>query len=76
VALLVFATTADLLPHRHDNVDKRACTIRHLALIGLGPPALKLPLLTGVFWAIATSSSISVHSPFLLRVSFLAPPAV
>jgi hypothetical protein len=75
IALVVFATTADLLPHRHDNVDERVCPICHPPLMGLRPAALRLPLLTGLSWSIAPASLISVHAPFLLRASSRAPPA-
>jgi hypothetical protein len=75
IALVVFATTADLLPHRHDNFDERVCPICHPPLMGLRPTALKLPSLANFSWAIAPASSISVRAPFLLRASSRAPPA-
>lgn len=75
IALVLFATTADLLPHRHDNVDERVCPICHPPILGLRPVALRLPLLSDLSWAIVTASSISVHSQFLLRASSRAPPA-
>jgi hypothetical protein len=75
IALVLFATTADLLPHRHDNVDERVCPICHPPLIGLRQTALRLPALTVLSWAVVTASSMSVHAPFLLRASSRAPPA-
>jgi hypothetical protein len=75
IALVLFATTADLLPHRHDNVDERVCPICHPPLIGLRPTALRLPALSDHSWAVVTASSIYVHAPFLLRASSRAPPA-
>ena len=75
MALVLFATTADLLPHRHDNVDERICPICHPPLMGLRLTALRLPSLTDLSWAIVTASLISVHAPFLLRESSRAPPA-
>jgi len=76
IALVVFATTADLLPHRHDNFDERVCPICHSPLMGLRTTALRIPSLTDLSWAVVTSSSISVRAPFLLRASSRAPPAV
>jgi hypothetical protein len=75
IAIVLFATTADLLPHRHDNVDERVCPICHPPLMGLRPTALRLPSLTDLSWAVVTASSISVRAPFLLRASSRAPPA-
>jgi hypothetical protein len=75
IALVLFATTADLLPHRHDNVDERVCPICHPPLMGLRHAALRLPSLIELSWAIVTASLISVHAPFLLRESSRAPPA-
>jgi hypothetical protein len=75
IALLAFTTTADLLPHHHDKVDERVCPICHPPLMGLRPIALRLPSLTDLSRAIVPASSISVHSPFLLRASSRAPPA-
>ena len=75
IALLAFATTAELLPHHHDNLSERVCPVCHPPLMGLQPGALRLPSLTNLFWAILATSSISVHTPFLLRSSSRAPPA-
>jgi hypothetical protein len=75
IALLAFTTTADLLPHHHDNVDERVCPICHAPLLGLRPTALRLPSLTNLSWAVITTFLISVHAPFLLRPSSRAPPA-
>jgi hypothetical protein len=75
IALVLFATTADLLPHRHDNVDERVCPICHPPLMGLRPAALRIPSLTDLSWAVTPTSSISVRAPFLLRASSRAPPA-
>jgi len=74
IALLAFTTTADLLPHHHDNVDERVCPICHAPLMGLRPTALRLPSLTNLSWAVIATSSISVHAPFPLRPSSRAPP--
>jgi hypothetical protein len=75
IALVLFATTADLLPHQHDNVDERVCPICHPPLMGLRPTALRLPSLTGLTWTVVTASSISARAPFLHRASSRAPPA-
>jgi len=75
IALLAFTTTADLLPHHHDNIDERVCPICHTPLMGLRPTALRLPSLTNFSSAVIATCSISVHAPFLLRPSSRAPPA-
>jgi len=75
IALVLFATTADLLPHRHNNVDERVCPICHPPMMGLRPTALRLPSLRHLSWAVVTGSTISVRAPFLLRASSRAPPA-
>jgi hypothetical protein len=75
IALLAFTTTADLLPHHHDNVNERVCPVCHPPLMGVQPAALSLPSLTELSWALFTNSSISAHAPFLLRASSRAPPA-
>jgi hypothetical protein len=75
IALVLFATTADLLPHQHDNVDERVCPICHPPLMGLRPTALRLPPLTDLSWAVVTASSISARAPFLLRASSRGPPS-
>lgn len=75
IALVLFATTADLLPHRHDNVDERVCPICHPPLVGLRPAALRLPSLTDLRWGVVKRSPISALAPFRLRASSRAPPA-
>jgi hypothetical protein len=75
IVLLAFTTTADLLPHHHDNVNERVCPICHPPLMGLRPTALRLPSLTDLSCAVVATSSISVHAPILLRASSRAPPA-
>jgi hypothetical protein len=75
MVLVLLATTANLLPHRHDNVDERVCPVCHPPLMGLRPMALKLPSLTNLSWALVPASSISARAPFLLRASSRAPPA-
>jgi hypothetical protein len=74
MALVLFATTADLLPHRHDNVDERVCPVCHPPLMGLRPMALRLPSLSDLAWALVPAFSISARAPFLLRASSRAPP--
>ena len=75
IALLAFATTADLLPHHHDNINERVCPICHPPLMGLQPTALTLPSLTDLFCPVVAPSLISFHAPFLIRASSRAPPA-
>jgi hypothetical protein len=75
IALLAFTTTADLLPHHHDNVNERVCPVCHPPLMGVRPAGLRLPSLTDLSWAIVPNSSISIRAPFLLRASSRAPPA-
>jgi hypothetical protein len=74
IALLAFATTADLLPHRHDNLSERICPLCHPPLAGLRPAALKLPSLSDLSWAVKTSSLISFAAPVILGSSSRAPP--
>jgi len=74
IALLAFTTTAELLPHHHDNLSERACPVCHPPPMGLRPAGLRLPSLTDHSWAIVTTFSISIHAPFLLRPSSRAPP--
>jgi hypothetical protein len=74
IALLAFTTTADLLPHHHDNVNERVCPVCHPPLMGVQPAALRLPSLTDLSWTVVTNSSISAHAPFLLRAPSRAPP--
>ena len=75
IALLAFTTTAELLPHHHDNISERVCPLCHPPLMGLRPTALTPPSLTDLFYPVVTASLISVHAPFLLRASSRAPPA-
>ena len=74
IALLAFTTTADLLPHHHDNFNERVCPICHSPLMGFQPTALTLPSLTDLSCAVVASSLISVHAPFPIRASSRAPP--
>jgi hypothetical protein len=76
IVLLAFTTTAELLPHQHDNLSERVCPVCHPPLMGLRPAGLRLPSLTDLSWAIVATFSISVHAPFLLRPSSRAPPTV
>ena len=74
IALLAFTTTADLLPHHHDNLNERVCPICHPPLMGLQPTALRLPSLTDVSWALKAFSAISIITPVILCPSARAPP--
>jgi len=74
IALLAFTTTADLLPHHHDNLNERVCPTCHPPLMGLQPTALRLPSLTHVSWALKASSAISIVAPVILGPSSRAPP--
>jgi len=75
IALVLFATTADLLPHRHDNVDERVCPICHPPLMGLKPVSLRLPSLSSQSWAFNISTYLSVSSSPICHASPRAPPA-
>jgi hypothetical protein len=74
-ALLAFTSTAELLPHHHDNITERVCPVCHPPLMGLQPAALRLPSLTGLSWQIFAVSSLALLQPFLLRESSRSPPA-
>jgi hypothetical protein len=75
IALLAFTTTAELLPHHHDNISERVCPLCHPPLMGLQPTALTLPSFTDLSYPVVAPSLTSVHAPFLLRASSRAPPA-
>jgi hypothetical protein len=59
IALLAFSTTAELLPHHHDNINQSVCPICHPPLMGLQPGALDLPSLSKRTWAV----NISINQP-------------
>jgi hypothetical protein len=74
IALVLFATTAEVLPHRHDNVDERVCPICHPPLMGLQPVALKLPSLSLRSWAVNISAYLSFVASPICHASPRAPP--
>jgi len=76
IALVLFATTADVLPHRHDNVDERVCPICHPPLMGLQPVTLKLPSLSSHSWAVNILVYFSIVASPICHASSRAPPAV
>jgi len=75
IALLAFTTTADLLPHRHDNLNERVCPVCHPPLMGLQPVGLKLPSLSTHSWAINVYAYISALASPIRHSSPRAPPA-
>ncbi len=75
IALLVFATTADLLPHRHDDASERVCPLCHPPLAGMQPTELKLPSLSEHSWAVVISEYLSVFSTRVRLSPPRAPPA-
>jgi hypothetical protein len=75
IALLAFTTTADLLPHHHDNLNERVCPICHPPLMGLQPVALKLPSQDTHSWAIDIYAYRSIPASPILCASSRAPPA-
>jgi hypothetical protein len=75
IALLAFVTTADLLPHHHDNLSARVCPICHPPLMGLQPVALKLPTRSTHSWAVNVYAYISVLASPIRHGSPRAPPA-
>ena len=75
IALLAFTTTADLLPHHHDNLNERVCPICHPPLIGLQAAAVELPSLTLHSWATSIYVYCSVVASPILCTSPRAPPA-
>jgi hypothetical protein len=75
IALLAFSTTAELLPHHHDNINERVCPICHPPLMGLQPAALKLPSLSTRSWTVNISAYLSVVASPIRLASPRAPPA-
>jgi hypothetical protein len=76
VALLAFTATADLLPHRHKNIDEqRACPICHAPVMGLQQAAVDVPSPVDLRWPIRTQSFSPTLAPSLRRVCSRAPPA-
>ena len=75
ITLLAFTTTADLLPHHHDNFNERICPICHPPLMGLQPTAVKLPSLTLHSWGTSIYVYRSVVVSLILNASPRAPPA-
>jgi hypothetical protein len=74
IALLVFATTADLLPHQHDSVGERVCPLCHPPIAGMQPAELKLPSLSDLSWAVAISEYVSVITTPVRFSASRAPP--
>jgi hypothetical protein len=74
VALVVFATTADLLPHRHDNNKESVCPLCHPPLLGLRLTSLRLPSLTGISWAIAPVLVCATLAPCVRLAPSRGPP--
>jgi hypothetical protein len=76
IALLAFATTADLLPHQHDSsASERVCPLCHPPLAGMQPAELKLPSLSEHSWTVVISEYLSVFSARVRLSSPRAPPA-
>ncbi len=76
IVFLIFAATADLVPHHHhDNRSERVCPICHAPIMGLQFAALSLPAQADQSWILLFTASIFVYAPFLLRESCRAPPA-
>jgi len=74
IALLAFSTTAELLPHHHDNINQSVCPICHPPLMGLQPGALDLPSLSKRTWAVNISIYLSVIISPISQASPRAPP--
>jgi hypothetical protein len=75
IALLAFATTADLLPHQHDSVSERVCPLCHPSVAGMQPAELKLPSLSDHAWIIVIPEYFSVFSTPVRFFPPRAPPA-
>jgi len=75
IALLVFATTADLLPHQHDSVNERVCPLCHPQIAGLQPTELKLPALSDHSWTVIVSEYFSAFAAPVRLAPSRAPPA-
>jgi hypothetical protein len=74
IALLAFATTADLLPHQHDSVNERVCPLCHPQIAGMQPAELKLPELSNHSWIVVISDYFSVFSTPVRLSPARAPP--
>jgi hypothetical protein len=76
IALLAFATTADLLPHQHEsNLSERVCPVCHPSVAGMQPAGLKLPALSDHSWIVIISEYLSVFSTPVRLAPPRAPPA-
>jgi hypothetical protein len=76
IAVLAFATPADLLPHHHDNINERGCPICNPPFMGLQPAALKLPLRSAPSWSVHVFAFFSIVASPVCLASPRAPPAV
>lgn len=75
IALLAFATTADLLPHQHDNsASERVCPICHPQVTGMQPAELKLPALSDHCWTVTIPEYLSVFATPVRLSPSRAPP--
>jgi hypothetical protein len=75
IALLAFSSTAELLPHHHDNINERVCPLCHPPLIGLQAASVRLPSLSNRSWAINISDYRGVFVTLVCNASPRAPPA-
>jgi hypothetical protein len=75
IALVGFSTTADLLPHHHDNISERVCPLCHPPIIGLQPEALKLPAQGRHSWPIDIYAYYFVPTSSIFFASPRAPPS-
>jgi len=75
IVFLMFAATAELVPHHHNDAkSERVCQICHAPIMGLQPAAISPPLQTDPPWVLLSATSIFVHAPLLFRESCRAPP--
>jgi hypothetical protein len=75
IALLAFATTADLLPHQHDSgASERVCPVCHPSVAGMQPAELKLPSLSDQSWIVVIPEYFSVFSTPVRLSPSRAPP--
>jgi hypothetical protein len=75
IVFLMFAATAELVPHHHNDAQsERVCPICHAPIMGLQPAAISASLQISLPWLLLSVESISVHAPFLSRESCRAPP--
>ena len=75
IALLAVTATADLLPHRHKNIDEqRVCSICHAPVMESQQAAPDAPPPDDLCWYITPQSFLPTHAASLRQATSRAPP--